>query len=261
MKAKPNQSNPQLIGFLTRGIPTAIIAAAMPLSAQVVIEGGPGTVQVSDNDGQPETVNSTPEINTPITRTVPTTGPAPDGNTAITVQPNGLEDTAVAVPVMRENRIVAPTGPVAAVTRVPDPVTQTNPTTVKRLAELRRLLAIQDNGSQAAVAVTTKGLFKDETNTIDELSEARLKQIAEYLRLSEEDQVDVTYHYVAREENKDTAWERSLAIVDWMSTKGQISKDSFRLIDPVAAVATPDRTNPQNPEDTETVGWIELSMR
>src|SRR5690606_22934421 len=107
--------------------------------------------------------------------------------------------TTVNLPAMKPNVKVAPTGPLAAVSTVPVKVTQRNPSTVKRLSELKRELEIQDTGNRAAVAITTKGLFKDDTDVIDELSVTRLHTIAEYLRLSEEDQVDVTYHFVESE--------------------------------------------------------------
>src|SRR6056297_3230576 len=104
MNTTLNQSNTALAGIPLKGILAAFVAAALPLYAQVVIEGGPGTVQVSDRDGQSEAVDSAPEISPPITKTVPTTGAATagiDGNKRRTVEANALEGTTVNVPVMK----------------------------------------------------------------------------------------------------------------------------------------------------------------
>ncbi len=263
MKVKSNPSKLQRVGFILRITSILALAAGVPLSAQVVIEGGPGTVQISDKDGQPENTNSVPSISRPITSAVPAVagGTLGDGEKVLSVEANALEGTSVNLPAMKENVKVAPSGPVAAVSVVPVKVTQRNPTTVKRLAELKRELEIQDAGNRAAVAVTTEGLFKEDTEVIDDLSISRLQTIAEYLRLSEEDQVDVTYHFDASEESKESAWGRSLSIVNWMETKGQVTRNIFRLNDPVQAARTPVRTNPQNPGDTEVVAWIEFSMK
>ena len=262
MKAHTHPFPSRWVGFVLGCSSTIALAVTLPLSAQVIIEGGPGTVQISDKDGQPETSNSASSITSPITSTVPVAGgSAGASGNPLSVETTTLDGASVSLPAMKENVRTTPKGPLAAVSNVPVKVTQRNPSTVKRLAELKRELEIQDVGNRAAVAVTTRGLFKNDTEMIDELSVTRLHTIAEYLRLSEEDQVEVTYHFVESEENRDMAWSRSLSVVNWMETKGQVAKEIFRLNDPVAAVPTPVRTNPQNPRDTEIVGWIELSMK
>lgn len=285
MKTQPHQSNSKLASTLAKGIPVAILAAALPLSAQLVIEAGPDAVQISSRDGEVEVV-STPTSPTPGALQAKPGGPVTEIDDSITVRPNQLESTTVNVPTKAEPRTpiadVEPT-PNPVVT-TPDPVVVTDPTdtvvvseptgeavptaevvvgpeVAERKAELARELSIQDTATGATLGMTTEGLYTEGTSAFDPLLESQLSMIAEYIRLSQNDMVEVTYHYVPDRVSEELAWQRSLAFVNWMKTKGLTVEQVYSISDPEAVVVeTPDPTNPIAVDDTELVGRLVISM-
>ncbi len=256
----------------------AFLAAALPLSAQLVIEAGPGAVQLSDRDGEVEVIPAPGVTSIEPLQAVPG-GPVTEIDETITVQPNQLESTTVNVPVE-----VEPRDPIADVKPLPNPVVVTEPSATvvaseptgvpvpsaeieigpevaARMAELSRELSIQNTASGATLAMTTEGLYTKGTSAIDPLLESQLSLIAEYIRLSENEMVEVTYHYLPDEVPELLAWQRSLAFVNWMKTKGLTVNQVYTIADPEAVVVeTPVKTNPISVNDTELVGRIVLSM-
>lgn len=278
MKTQLQETHSKLLGSVYATVIAAALLIHLPSSAQLVIEAGPNAVQISDQDGQVEVVR-TPVINSTEPLQAVPGGPVTEIDETITVQPNQLESTTVNVPVE-----VEPRDPIANVKPIPNRTVVTEPSTTvvaaepsgipvpaaevvvtpeiaARMAEIARELSIQNTAAGASLAMTTEGLFTEGTSAIDPLLEPQLSLIAEYIRLSENNMVEVTYHYLPDEAPEFLAWQRSLAFVNWMKTKGLTVNQVYTIADPEAVVVeTPVKTNPVSVNDTELVGRLVLSM-
>lgn len=262
-----------------KAIPAAILAASLPLSAQLVIQAGPDAVQFADQDGEVGVVTTPTAPGVGSLQAKPR-GPVTDIDGSITVQPNQLEETTVNVPTATDprtpiadvepnpNPIVTPEPQETIVVSEPNGETvptaevQIGPEVAARMAEIARELSIQTTATGATLGMTTEGLFTEGTSTVDPLLESQLSMIAEYIRLSENSMVEVTYHYLPDSVPEQLAWQRSLSLVNWLKTKGLTVEQVYSIADPEAVVVeTPDLTSPISVEDTELVGRVVLSMK
>lgn len=191
----------------------------------VVIEGGPDTVQISDCDGKPEPITSQ--------RT-----PGPDA--AIREEqslPGGLlppEVPAGAPPVglrPAHGRVVGPAG-IAAVRESAGAPQTLAVGEAKRIAELKRELGILDTGRRAALTLDMQNVFVAGAATIDAISVGQLKLIAEYLQITLAKEIRLTYHFAPNLHDEDLAWARAVAMVKWMTGDGGLAESSFTILNP-----------------------------
>jgi len=153
-------------------------------------------------------------------------------------------------------------GAVTAVQRVEDPKLNINPKRSLRLSELRRELGVAETARQARIALPTEDLFEKTAPTeIDDLSEATLKKVAEYLNLSGFETVTVKPFYLRDKPcDKELSWTRSLSLIEWMDSHTKLNTEAFKANgpDPVSK-ATPKKVA-KNLGETEFVGRIELHL-
>jgi len=265
------------------GIPViAVGLATFPANAQnVKIEGGPGAVQISDNDGKVEA--STP-LNNPVGENgVPTVPRIPGANAApVPSSPStevSAEDLVAPVqpkrdPVSRDavdakvklrpnesrDRVTGDVDASATAT-VPAIQPQMNANDMKRMAELRRELNIADSATVAALSFKSDDLFTGENATIETLAAPTLEKVAEYIALGNKKNVTVRSYYVPGEGTKETAWDRSLALIDWMKENTAIELENIRAIGPGMATAPVPKENATDVNSTELVSMIEVEIR
>jgi len=209
----------------------AMLAAAGLLAnhpfayAQVVIEGGPGPIQKSDQDGLPEPVlpggAAAPFAKEPQ---IPMEPEPPE--TAV-IQPNAQSPATILVPVK---------SPAAPVTGEAGAVSSTVPAmdvvTAKRKAELVRELGIAESSTGAKIAFSTRNLYETDSALIAGVATRQLQLLAEFIRLSSHKGIGVTYHYTPALQIEKLAWQRSVSLVEWMKTFGALPQTAFTVMDP-----------------------------
>lgn len=214
------------------GILSGSLLALPLLQAQVVIEGGPGVVQISDQDGRPEpvvpggaraVVPAPPDPVPPVER-------FQDRSRVRSVEMQPVPDSPVTVlvptePVANEVR----TSPVAAVPAVPE----VDVDVARRKAELVRALGLNDSGTGAAAAFFSDGFFDENTAIVSSAAAESLALLAEFIRLSPHQRIAVNYEYAPSLHNEELAWQRSLGVVEWLKTRGGLAASNFVVLDPV----------------------------
>jgi len=196
------------------------IAAA---NAQVVIEGGPGVVQRTGEDGEPVAVAPVPfEADSSNAAAIETEPPA-----AVEVQPDPRSSVVVRVPV------VDPPGPEPSVEGTAAPEVPTlDVASAKRRGELVRELGIADSGTGAKIAFDTDSLYERDLAVIDSSLEGSLELLAEFARLLPVGRVVITYHYSPTLHSETLAWQRSVSLAEWLRLEGGIAGPSFTLNEP-----------------------------
>lgn len=243
----------------------AIAAAGVVLAltashAQVIIEGGPGVIQISDRDGKPEPVvpggvpNGAP---IPFSKNVPGAG-SPDAADprAVTMRPDPQSPVTVRVATKPAPPAKTPE-PGAVVAAVP----QVDVAAAKRKAEIIRELNIADSGTGAKVAILAAGLYVEGGAPIDPIADEKLALLAEFIRLSDQDGVTITYHYTPDLHLEALAWDRSVSFVEWMKTKGRLPQATFTVEDPVKILETPGASVAVDPATAPPYGKIEVEIR
>jgi hypothetical protein len=196
---------------------------------QVRIEGGPGPIQMSDNDGRPEAAvpggsqgRSSFRLETRI---------APDAILAPTPLPRQtiIVDSTVDLRDITEVKAIQPVAP------------EDEASTAKRKSELRRSLKIADSGTGAIFSFFTENLFEEDLPLVTSVATAQLQEAAEFIELSEAQRVTITYYFVPDDHSEKLAQERSLGLVEWMKTRGGLSEVAFDVNNP-ATVTEPTPT-------------------
>ncbi len=241
----------------------AIAAAGVMLAltashAQVVIEGGPGVIQISDRDGKPEPVvpGGVPQgAPIPFDPNVPGGG-TPDAAAprAVTMRPDPQSPVTVRVaakPAPPVKPAVEPGSVVAAVPTV-------DVDAAKRKSEIIRDLGIADSGTSAKVAILTQNLYEKDSALITTVANPQLALLAEFIRLSPHREILVTYQYSPTLHAEGLAWDRSVSLVEWMKGKGQLASSTFTVNEPTHLVETPNATPPVDPATTPPYGKVEL---
>ncbi|MEX2578121.1 MAG: hypothetical protein WD342_03605 [Verrucomicrobiales bacterium] len=282
MKVKTNLLPSKFTRAALAAVPAALVSLALPVFAQesVVIKGGPDEVQRVGpgesaeseplNPGATTTVQPVePEVPSRLPQTTTPAAPItePDEQGAVTVEPvpNATRPITVRVPAETasdETDVETPLDDagVTAVAEVPPATAEVDVEKVRRRTELERELGILDSGVNALISLATDGVFEEDSETIDSLATDTLSKIAEYIRLAEEDDVTITYHYVPDDISKDLAWERSLQIAQWLTARGQLAEEDFRLEEPEVVVEETPTTTPSDPIDTVMEGRIEIFL-
>lgn len=187
---------------------------------QVVIEGGPDTIQISDRDGASEPISpgpAKPEV----------------GVNSPALNPSIPPVNSIPAPIRA--RAQGPAGPAV----VPPPTLDAGepPRTLavgeaKRIAELKRELGILDTGTSAALSLNVENVFTEGSAAVDMVAEERLSLIAEYIQLALAREIQLTYHFAPNLHDKDLAWARSVAMVKWMTERGGMAESSFTILNP-----------------------------
>ena len=241
----------------------AIAAAGVMLAltashAQVVIEGGPGVIQISDRDGKPEPVvpGGVPQgAPIPFDPNVPGGG-TPDAAAprAVTMRPDPQSPVTVRVaakPAPPVKPAVEPGSVVAAVPTV-------DVDAAKRKSEIIRDLGIADSGTSAKVAILTQNLYEKDSALITTVANPQLALLAEFIRLSPHREILVTYQFSPTLHAEGLAWDRSASLVEWMKGKGQLASSTFTVNEPTHLVETPNATPPVDPATTPPYGKVEV---
>ncbi len=193
--------------------------------AQVVIEGGPGPIQRSDQDGRPEPVvpGGVPipfskEAQIPVEPETPETA---------VIQPDAKSRATVLVPVKSPDASVS-----AEAGAVTSAVPAMDVATAKRKAELVRELGIAESSTGAKIAFSTQNLYEKDSALITTVATRQLQLLAEFIRLSDRKGIAVTYHFTPDLQIEKLAWQRSVSLVEWMKTFGGLPQTAFTVMDP-----------------------------
>ena len=153
-------------------------------------------------------------------------------------------------------------GAVTAVQRVEDPKLNIDSKRSLRLSELRRELGVAETARQARIALPTEDLFEKTAPTeIDDLSEATLKKVAEYLDLSGFETVTVKPFYLRdKPGDKELSWTRSLSLIEWMDSHTKLKTEAFKANGPDPVLKATPKKVAKNLGETEFVGRIELQL-
>lgn len=242
LKEKPVASL-RLALFASAGFSLVLTSAP----AQVVIEGGPGPIQLSDRDGRPEPAvpGKVPgDVIKPLEK-VPQAATGIEANTpeAVEIEPDPTSSVSVRVPVERPNtlnpdKLAAPDA--AEPGSISSAVPALDVAAAKRKAELIRELGISDSGTGAKMAFTTENLYEKDSALITSVAIPQLKLLAEFIRLTNHKGVAVTYRFEPALRIEKLAWERSVSLVEWMKTMGGLPDSVFTVNDP-AKVPVPDQ--------------------
>lgn len=241
---KPNSRFPWIHESTTFAVCFAVVSLTGGSSfaqGKVVIEGGPGEIQISDRDGRPEPVRpGGAASNNPVRRTDQMIPPADLGTPprgAIAIPPQSTSPATVLIP---RKMAVAPDAAIGITVPAAANVSKDSVETAKRLAEIRRDLGIADAAMQSLIKLDTENLFTVGAATIDPIATDTLVKIAEYIRLVDEEKVAVTYHFAIPLNDKALALDRSVALVSWMTKEGGLDKTEFVINTPdEVKVATP----------------------
>lgn len=239
MKTKDHQTKPKLILIP----PTALLASLLlwvpaHATAQVVIEGGPAEVQISDQDGKPEAPS--PGVTTTVTAEVPP-AVAPPREGALTVQPVPNSPITVRVPLENDPDLStndAEAEVVTAAAVVVPPKREIEPERAKALAEYERDLNIEKSALLAQIVFRADQMFESEGMGIEATAEPTLKKFSDYLTLLEGERIRVTYHFVGDEESISEARAKSLAAVEWFSQDPRLASYPMTIEQP-EVVKTP----------------------
>lgn len=236
MNPKPFPNPPRLSTILLAGFTSAFCIVGA--EAQVVIEGGPGVIQISDRDGRPEPVvpggvpQGAPvpfETQPPSAVLIESTPP-----TSVEVQPDPSSPVTVRVPVLPAPK------PVPAVEGTAAPaVPPLDVASAKRKAELIRELGIADSGTGAKIAFATEDLYEKDSAQIEPLAKERLELLAEFVRLQPLKKIALTYHFSPTLHNETIAWQRSVILVEWLKLQGKITGAPFTVNEPTVMVEEP----------------------
>lgn len=234
---------------------TTTLVAPVAVS-QVVIEGGPGVIQLSDQDGRPEPANSAP-VNAPASAVVPappqTTPPAGlfQGNSRVRsmdLQVPADPNVTVSVPIVTP----APEPSVAPGAAAPGAAAPANPEVnvdvARRRAELVRAVGLNDSGTGAAGAFFTENFYEPDLAVVSSAAGDTMAQLAEFLRLTPHTEIAVTYHYAPTLHNEELAWQRALSAVEWLKTRGGLAASNFVVRNP-EIVTTPTPTPAEDDGD------------
>lgn len=153
-------------------------------------------------------------------------------------------------------------GAVTALQRVESPKQNINPQRSMRLADLRRELGIKEMARKARIALPTEDLFeKTKPTQIDDLSEATLKKVAEYLDLSGFKTVTVKPFYLRDQAgDKELSWTRSLSLIEWMDSHTELKSEAFQANRPDPVLQATPKKVAKNLGESEFVGRIELHL-
>lgn len=204
---------------------------------QVVIEAGPGVVQLSDQDGRPEPVVPGNVPNGAVVPVppdpVPPSARFQDRSRVRSIEMQPVPNSPVTVVVPTEPAAnPARTSPVAAVPAAPA-VPEVDVDAARRKAELVRELGLNDSGTGAAAAFFSDGFFDENTAIVSSAAADSLALLAEFIRLSPHQQIAVNYEYAPSLHNEELAWQRSLSVVEWLKTRGGLAASNFVVLDPV----------------------------
>lgn len=134
--------------------------------------------------------------------------------------------------------------------------------TIKRLSELRRELNIAESAARARIMLPADDLFEEANPVaIDQFAEPALKQISEYLLLTNKKKITVTSYYAPDQENgKALAWNRSLSFIEWMEDQGGLPADSINSTRPAPVEARTKKEFPNTPGEREFQNRIVLNL-
>ncbi len=151
---------------------------------------------------------------------------------------------------------------VIAIQRVEAKTPPQSVATIKRLAEMRRELNIVESASRARIALPADDLFEESDPVeIDKFSEPVLKQISEYLLLTDKKKITVTSFYAPDQDNgKALAWGRSLSLIEWLEDKGGLPSDTINSARPAPVAAKTKKEFPNTPGEMEYQNRIVLDL-
>lgn len=254
-KSKPTQFLPFTSAVIAAGS-FALLAGPGTAQGQVKIEGGPSTVQISDNDGKPEAAAATGSI----TAEVPTPADIPTVD-AIVVRPVPNSDVTVRVPVVTPDTETSITpGEVIATAVVPAPKAEIQPEVVRELTRLERELNIARSATVAEVSFRSEDLFEDDMKQIEASAESTLNEFVRYMSLLDGKKASITYHYVLDRETASDASEKAAQLVSWFAEKESIGNYGLTIEPPEIVVKPVPREGKPGTILTEYTSFVEIVL-
>ncbi len=208
---------------------TAIAALSLTafLAGQdsVVIESGPGGVQISDRDGEIEGTPMTPEDESGVsgqTREEPT-----DDSGVRIVRPVSGEDLSLFLPAFDEGTdpaeeavdIIADVEPGGG--PIESPVVDV--ARQRQLTRMEKELGIAVSGGRAVVTYEAGDLFGEAENSVNSYAQPTLNRLGRYLALAKHEKVSLTYHY--HEETTETARKRGENLANYLADQADVDKE------------------------------------
>ncbi len=95
-----------------------------------------------------------------------------------------------------------------------------------------RALGLNDSGTGAAASFFTEEFFDENTAVISSAAADSLELLAEFIRLTPNEELAVTYHYAPTLHGEELAWQRALSMVEWLKTRGGLAASNFVVRNP-----------------------------
>lgn len=151
---------------------------------------------------------------------------------------------------------------VIAIQRVEAKTPPQSVATIKRLSELRRELNIAVSASRARIVLPSDELFEDSHPLlIDKFAVPVLKQISEYLLLTDKKKITLTSYYAPdQDDGKALAWGRSLSLIEWLEDQGGLPADSINSTRPAPVQTKTQKEFPNTPGERAFQNRIELNL-
>ncbi|MDF1824077.1 MAG: hypothetical protein P1U68_05520 [Verrucomicrobiales bacterium] len=191
---------------------------------RVIIEAGPGVVQISDEDGQPEPV--TPGANPATSFSIP----AEQGATQIqrpTDRPT--PKSALTMPP------VSPPAPSSADSERGEKAPQLRDLEVakmKELGKLRKEIGVSESATESKIVYEADQIFDKESDSITPSAKPSLEKLTNYMRMSERNKVTLSYLYAPDSGSKTRAQNRLIMLIAYFTEEAGIEDHDFTMADP-----------------------------
>lgn len=215
---------------------SALVVSLFALQAQqrIVIEGGPGKIRISDQDGRPEAVTpgaATTAVNPreiyPQDRNPQSVGPLPTRGIIMRAPGTGTADVT---PPRTRAEIDAGTGEEIPETEPQQPTLEL--TKIMQLARYQEDLGIAESALESRITFAADALFDAGETTINSAAELSLDTLAEYMELSDRDKATVSYRFAPGKETPRFARERSQSLISYFTDEADAASTTFEVLTP-----------------------------
>lgn len=223
---------------------SALVVSLFALQAQqrIVIEGGPGKIRISDQDGRPEAVTpgaATTAVNPrevyPQDTNPQSVGPLPTRGIIMRAPGTGTADltgtgTADLTPPRTRAEIDAGTGEEIPETEPQQPTLEL--TKIMQLARYQEDLGIAESALESRITFAADALFDAGETTINSAAELSLDTLAKYMELSDRDKATVSYRFAPGKETPRFARERSQSLISYFTDEADAASTTFEVLTP-----------------------------
>jgi len=133
---------------------------------------------------------------------------------------------------------------------------------IRRQAKLRQELRVANAATQARISLPADDLFdRDAPTRLDRLSTPTLQKVIEFIEMDEKKNVTIQGFYApGRTEGKKLAWDRTLAVMEWMAANSNLEPRRFKAAAPRVVTRPTPKRNTNEVNATEFVDRIDLVL-